>query len=517
MNKQKFNCAIELHQSGDLNKAIDIYFDLLATDQLNPYLLFLIGSVYIELALFEEALIFLNRSIELNANNPISYYNLGLAYQSLQRFDEAISLYQLAIQIEPDYVEAHNNLGASFSIVKRFSEALACYDRALALSPADAEVYFNRGVSLVELRRFDEALLNFKKATELRPNYPPAVFNLGVLFQELGFTDEAMLSYKKAIELKADYVEPHYNLALTKLLLGEFQEGWSLYEWRWRRHGVKKRPQDKLWLGIETLKNKKLLIWCEQGFGDVIQFCRYVLMAQSLGAKVIFEVPAQLKIILSTLDKNITIVEIGENLPDFDLQIPIMSLPLAFKTQIDSIPSKTPYLHPNVSTVEEWNKLLGKKIKLRVGLVWSGSDKHERDKSRSIPLAMLEKIIDLQVEVHSLQIDYKINDLQTLKRSHKITQHQENLKNFSDTAALIKNLDLIISVDSSVAHLAGALGKPTWILLSYSPDFRWMLNRADSPWYPSARLFRQPKFGDWGSVINEVYNELENLKNSSLG
>lgn len=511
MNQQKFNYAIELHQSGDLNKAIDIYFALLATDQLNPYLLFLIGSVYIELALFEQALIFLNRSIELNSNNPISYYNLGLAYQSLQRFDEAISLYQLAIQIEPNYAEAHNNLGVSFSQVKKFTEALESYDRALALRPKDAEVYFNRGVSLVELCRLDEALLNFKKATELRPYYPPAVFNIGALFQELGFTDKAMLSYKKAIELKADYIEPHYKLALTKLLLGEFQEGWSLYEWRWRRDGVKKRPQDKLWLGTETLKNKKLLIWCEQGFGDVIQFCRYVLMAQSLGAKVIFEVPAQLKIILSTLDKNITIVEIGKNLPDFDLQIPIMSLPLAFKTQIDSIPSKTPYLHPNVSTVEEWNKLLGKKIKLRVGLVWSGSVKHERDKGRSIPLAMLEKILDLPVELHSLQIDFRAYDYETLQRSQKIILHKESIKDFSDTAALINNLDLIISIDSSVAHLAGALAKPVWIMLPYSPDFRWMLDRNDSPWYPSARLFRQPKIGDWESVINEVFNELIKL------
>ena len=549
--QNKFNSAIEAHQSGSIVKAITLYIDLLETDQLNPQLLFLIGSAHLQLEQFEEAITFLHQSINLYPTNPISYYNLGLSFQSLQRFDEAIYNYQIAIQMQPDYVEAYNNLGVSLSKLKRFNEALKNYQQALLLQPQDAEIYCNRGVIFKELKMFDDALLDFKKSIELRPNYADAYLNQGMLFEAIGLTDKSVSNYKKAIELKPDYADAYSNLgtifhdlgeysealecyekvielkgdcinaywnkSLLMLLNGDYEEGWNLYEWRWRRdkNEARRHINKPIWLGINSIKDKKVLVWSEQGLGDCIQFCRYVFLMQSLGAKIILEVPFQLKIILSTLDKNITIIEKGQPLPDFDLQVPMMSLPLAFKTAVDTIPAKAPYLFSNDKFNKRWKKFLGNTNKFRVGLAWSGSENHTKDKKRSIPLKIIEKLLCLPLEFHSLQINYKESDFEILKLNPKIFQHQKNIKDFSDTAALINNLDLVISVDTSVAHLAGALGKPIWILLSYSPDFRWMLNRKNSPWYSSAQLFRQSRVDDWETVIDEVWVELKKLTSSN--
>ena len=269
-----------------------------------------------------------------------------------------------------------------------------------------------------------------------------------------------------------------------------------------------------LWLGEESLINKTLLVESEQGIGDVIQFCRYIPLLANSNTKIIMETPKTLYSIIKTLGPNVKIIEQGKELPHFDYHIPIMSLPLAFKTSLNDIPKNIPYLFVDDQKRKIWKEELGEQKKIRLGLAWSGSKIHKKDKNRSLLLRELSCIFQLPLELHSLQKEIREIDKLTLVEFNQIYQHQEKLDDFSDTAALIEKMDLIISVDTSIAHLAGALGKPIWILLPFNPDFRWMLNVKNSPWYPSARLFRQPKIGDWESVINEVFTELTKLISS---
>ena len=265
-----------------------------------------------------------------------------------------------------------------------------------------------------------------------------------------------------------------------------------------------------LWLGKGSLHNKTLLVESEQGFGDVIQFVRYIPMLENIGAKVILEVPKVMTSIIKSLHGNFLVIEKGKLLPHFDYHISIMSLPLAFNTSINSIPASIPYLFSDKTKREYWNKKFNKKIKPRIGLVWSGSINHTNDKNRSLLLKDFEPILQLPFEFHSIQKEVRENDQKTLFEFNQVHQHQDELNDFSDTAALIEEMDLIISVDTSVAHLAGALGKNVWILLSYHPDYRWMLDRKDSPWYPTCTLFRQSKIDDWSDVVLEITSNLQN-------
>ena len=298
-----------------------------------------------------------------------------------------------------------------------------------------------------------------------------------------------------------------------KLLTGQYEEGWKLYEWRRQAKTTKnnyKLYNQPLWLGKESLQNKILLVEAEQGLGDIIQFCRYIPMLENIGAKVILEIPRTLTSIIKTMPSNLLILEKRQSLPHFDYHIPIMSLPHAFNTNTQNIPASIPYLFSDKVKREYWNKKLSKKTKPRVGLVWSGSTAHRNDKSRSLPLKDLEPVLELPFEFHSLQKEVRENDQKTLFEFNQVHQHQDELNDFSDTAALIEEMDLIISVDTSVAHLAGALGKDVWILLSYHPDYRWMLVRNDSPWYPTCTLFRQSKIDDWTELIFEIISNLKN-------
>jgi hypothetical protein len=266
-----------------------------------------------------------------------------------------------------------------------------------------------------------------------------------------------------------------------------------------------------LWLGHQTIVGKTLLIYAEQGLGDVIQFCRYATTVEALGAKVIVEVPAPLVPLISTLKGNFTIVEQGKPLPAFDLQCPVMSLPLAFKTSVATIPAEVPYLYADSGKQKVWQERLGNKTRIRVGLVWSGTKDHKNDHNRSIPLKLMKPLMRLPIEFHVLQKDIRSEDAVVLSQLKKMYSHQAELHDFSDTAALVQEMDLVISVDTSVAHLAGALAKSVWILLPFMPDYRWMLDRADSPWYPTATLVRQPAIGDWTSVILEITKRLETM------
>jgi hypothetical protein len=310
-------------------------------------------------------------------------------------------------------------------------------------------------------------------------------------------------------------VEAHWNEALLRLLTGDFSRGWAKYEWRWRNESLALSTRNfsqPLWLGAEAIDGKTILLHSEQGLGDTIQFCRYVPLVAARGARVILEVERPLHEIMTNLAGATEVISKGDALPDFDFHCPLLSLPLAFGTHLETIPSLTSYLRAPGQTLKHWQARLGPKARPRIGLVWSGRPAHKNDQNRSISLRSLLPLLDIEATFVSLQKDVRSDDAAVLKECNDVLHFGDELKDFSDTAALILQLDLVISVDTSVAHLAGALGEPVWILLPYNPDWRWLLDRDDSPWYPSARLFRQQQIGNWAGVIDQVKNELRSVR-----
>jgi Glycosyltransferase family 9 (heptosyltransferase) len=301
---------------------------------------------------------------------------------------------------------------------------------------------------------------------------------------------------------------------MLRLLIGDFDRGWVKYEWRWKTESLalpKRNFSQPLWLGAEALDGKAILLHSDQGFGDTIQFCRYVPLVAERGARVILEVPRPLRELMSTLTGAEQIVSSGNPLPDFDMHCPLLSLPLAFGPQLETIPAATPYLRASSQSLMNWDTRLGSKHHRRIGLVWSGSPTHKNDQNRSIRLSSLLSLLDIEATFVSLQKDVRDDDVTILKNRSDLLHFGDALENFSDTAALISNLDVVISVDTSVAHLAGALAKPVWVLLPFVPDWRWLLDRNDSPWYPTARLFRQDDARAWDNVIARVHAALYEL------
>jgi hypothetical protein len=325
--------------------------------------------------------------------------------------------------------------------------------------------------------------------------------------------DEALTSYRKSIALKPDYALAHWSLAVNRLRFGDFKTGWAEGEWRWKCPGlpiIERKFGCPLWLGAEPIRGKTILLHSDQGLGDALQFCRYVPLVAAMGAHVILEVQSELRELVSGLDGVSTVVPRGEALPDFDLHCPLASLPLAFDTSVDTIPSTTPYVSVG-DYAQAWKNRLTSVRSPRVGLVWSGNPDHNNDRNRSIALETLLPLLDADVGFVSLQKDARQADRAILDQRKEILDLGPELKSFVDTAAVVSHLDLVISVDTSVAHLAGALGRPVWILLPYVPDWRWLLHRTDSPWYPTARLFRQSETRDWRTVIQQVCTELNSL------
>jgi tetratricopeptide (TPR) repeat protein len=389
--------------------------------------------------------------------------------------------------------------------------AIKDYESAIALR-ADIEPFFtNLGNIYRDVHRFDEALVCHERACSLSPESVTPKNNLALTFKDLGRFSEALESYDRALSLEPDSAEVNWNKSLLLLLQGNYAEGWPLYEWRLKRDELSAdypQFQQPLWRGEMELSGKRLLIHVEQGLGDMVQFCRFVPELVSRGAEVILQVQKPLMPLISTLVSDISLIAKGDPLPEFDLYCPLMSLPYALGLTTETIPSFDSYLSADPLKVEDWHNKLGPSNLLRVGVVWSGRPEHKNDHNRSISLDALSPILDLPVEWHSLQKEYRASDVDLLSTLDQLHQHQEALSDFSDTAALIENMDLVVTVDTSVAHVACALGKPTWVLLPYLSDFRWLLDRSDSPWYPSATLYRQKEPGDWSPVFAKLTEDL---------
>ena len=459
---------------------------------------------------FEEAVESYETAIALKADYATAYSNRGNALQSLKRFENAIESYGEAIILRPDYGDAYNNCGVALKSLGRFDEALQNFETAIALLPARAGLHNNRGNALLGLKRFEEAIESYDTAIALSPHYPDAYDNRGVALKELKRFDEAMESFGKALALKQDHHEAIYNRALVHLLMGRYEIGWRDYEARKSaRASAGNRNWGKpLWLGETDISGKTILVDWEQGFGDVIQMCRYISLLKTAGARVLFLPQKKLQTLMRGLNADVCIMDHNTVIPQFiDLHCPIMSLPLAFKTDIRSIPSAS-YITADEEKVTAWKHRLGRKTKPRVGVVWRGNVLP--DKGRSIALERFQRLFNTCLEFISLQKE--VTDAERVRLDDAGVLHVGHaFADFSDTAALCVLMDLVISIDTSVAHLAGALGVPVWVLLSWVPDWRWLLDRDDSPWYPSMRLFRQTAREDWNGVLERVELELNEL------
>jgi tetratricopeptide (TPR) repeat protein len=500
------------HQLNKLDEAKALYEQVLAKDSTNASALELLGLVHFSLCNYEQSLVYYLEAIQQNPTNPEVHHNIGNVLAELGRLEEAVFSFDTCLALDPNNSAVHRNKGIALFQLDRLDHALESYDQALALGLTEAPVYKDRGVILSKLDRQEEALANYAIAEGQGSLCAQGYHNLGGVLGAFGCVDDALASYNKALSLRPDYQSAHWNKSILLLLRGEYLEGWSLYEWRSRGDdALAKFPSfsQPSWRGEGDISGKRLLIHAEQGFGDLIQFSRYAPMVLSKGAEVILEVPKPLVTVMQTLHPEVSIAVQGEPLPEFDVHCPVMSLPYAFKTTVETVPSSDRYLSADPAKVALWREKLDATSAKRVGLVWSGSATHKNDHNRSIALSDLLPLLDTPCEWHSLQKEYREGDLAVLEGVPQLHQHQDDLIDFSDTAALIECLDLVITVDTSVAHLAGAMGKPVWILLPTRPDFRWMLDRTDTPWYPSAQLFRQSEAGDWLPLIKRLADELK--------
>jgi len=474
---------------------------------------------------------------------------LGHMHLQHRRMDEAVLHFQRALQLYPQYLEAANSCGKLLFDLGRHAQALACLDSAAKLNANSADLHQIRGDCLQQLSRFEEAeaayetsialdssladthnklgalhaklgrldlaLACFDRALELQPAFSAALSNKALILLNLQLVDEAFATYRRALTIDPDNAVATYNLATLQLLTGDFEQGWLGREARWKfPTGFLNRGfSQSLWLGDQPVEGKTVLLHADEGFGDAIQFARYATMVAALGARVILEVQPQIRPLLAGVPGVTICVDrpSAASLP-FDLHCPLGTLPLAFKTRLDTIPSPEPYLPaPPMARVKAWQDRLGAHDRFRVGLVWSGNPHHKSDLDRSIALRTLVPLLDCDAQLVSLQKGARDWDRAFLGERPDIVDLTDQLGDFSDTAALISCLDLVISVDTSVAHLAGALGAPVWTMLPLNPDWRWLLDRDDTPWYRSMKLFRQPKRGDWASVVDNIRRELEGL------
>jgi tetratricopeptide (TPR) repeat protein len=511
------NLGLALHGSGRQEDAIERYEQALVINPDYAEVFNNLGNALRELDKQQEAINHYEKALILNRDFAEAYNNLGLVIQDLDRQEESTKHFKKAIVIKPDYAEAHNNLGNALKEINQQEEAIKHYKQALIIRPDYVETRTNLGLMYHEMGELEEAIKQYEQALIIRPDYAEAHYQLGNTLQELARLEEAIKHYQLAISIKPDYAEAHYNMGLTYLLKGALREGWRNYEWRYKTKKFKhyKRVIDKpKWNGT-SLKNRTILIHAEQGLGDTIQFIRYAPIVANTGGNVIVECHPGIIHLFESYKNSVTFIGKGEPLPDFDVHCSLLSLPGILNTTIDTIPSEINYIHTDKRLASSWKEKLSNSNKFKIGIFWQGNKNHNRDKFRSIPLKNFESLlsfseidfINLQKgEGHEQVIEYGFSNLIT-----DYTAEMDNEERFSDTAALMQSLDLVIGTDTAIIHLAGAMGIPTWLLLPFHPDWRWMLKIEDTPWYPTMRLFRQEEIGNWHTVVKKIERELEKM------
>jgi tetratricopeptide (TPR) repeat protein len=502
-------------QSGHMGEAYRLMSAALKIKPDAPDALMNLANVLHALKRDGEALAALDKALALRPGDPGTIHHRGNALITLNRPAEALDCFEAVLAREPRHVDALINRGVALAALDRPAEALASFDAALASAPSPAGALYNRGNALLALGRNAEALAAFDRTLAATPNHVGALNNRGRALQGLNRHDEAVKSLDRAIALQKDYADAHFNRALSLLTLGDLARGFAEYEWRWKRSGMvdsRRNYRGALWLGEYPLGGKTILLHAEQGLGDTVQFARYAPLLARGGAKVVLEVQAELKPLLSALDGVAACHARGETLPLYDVHCPLGSLPLALKTDGASIPAEIPYLHADETRLAKWRPRLEALPGKRVALAWAGHARHANDRNRSIALHQLAPLFALDgIAIVSIQRELRDGDASALARFPRVTHLGEELADMADTAAVIALADLTLAVDTSVAHVAGAMGCPLSVMLPFTPDWRWTLQGEHSPWYPRARLYRQPIAGDWQSVIAAVCGDLANL------
>ncbi|MDP6748169.1 MAG: tetratricopeptide repeat protein [Candidatus Poribacteria bacterium] len=537
------NQAISLHQEGNLKEAEKKYDYILKIDPTHAVSLNLLGVVLSQTNRHHDAIDLIRQALAINPEYTEAYNNLGMALQATKQLDSAIDSYLCSLKLDPHFISGHYNLGNTYKERDRFDEAIDSYCKTLALNPRHLSAYINLGIVYREQGKFTEAINCYQRALELDPNFADTHNNLGNVYREqekfveaincyqraleldpnsgtihnslgifhkdLGKVDEAIECYQRALELKPTNPQINTNLAMTLLLKGDFENGWKLNEWR-----LKQQQRDFLqpfWDG-SSFEDKTLLIYSEQGLGDTIQFVRFLPTLAKMGNKIAIQCQDQLKTLLQPLESLSHLVGVfnsTDKLPHFDICLPLMSLPYVLGiSHPDKIPNYVPYLYPNQDNCYD----LPNSPNLKVGLVWAGNPSHKNDRYRSIELKQFIPLFKIpDCEFYSLQVGERVSELRIIDKERSIVDLGEKFADFSDTASALSQLDLLISVDTSVAHLAGAMAKPVWNLLPANPDWRWLLDREETPWYPTMRLFRQKELGQWDDVIEKIRLELANL------
>lgn len=481
-----------------------------------------------------------------------AYNNLGNAQLALGQAREAAETYRQALTLQPDYMDALGNLAGALNAQGRFEDALQHARAALGLDSGFVEARNSAGLALVRLGRVEEGIEEFRAAIAQRPDYVEALSNLGNALHTVLRDGEALSAYARALEksprhlaalsgragtyasmhrkaeasaafdaalaVDGNNAETHFELSLFLLRNGDLAAGWKEYEWRWRKADFTSRPRNfsqPQWDGTQSLPGKTILLHAEQGLGDTIQFCRFAAIVRAHGARVVLEVQRPLVNLMRSLDGVDVLIAQGDASPDFDLHCPLLSLPGALSTTLETVPAKLPYLAPTSEVAAGWAGRLLEDKSWRVGLAWAGSRTHKYDRARSLLLAQLNDLLAVPgVRFYSLHHELSEEDARRVDATPNLIAFGDELTGFDATAGLAAQLDLVISVDTSLAHLAGALGRPLWLLLGYTPDWRWLLDRVDSPWYPGARLFRQRAPGAWDEVLARVAGELRSITTS---
>tara|TARA_Y100000389_G_scaffold197476_1_gene232152 strand:+ start:389 stop:1846 length:1458 start_codon:yes stop_codon:yes gene_type:complete len=478
------NKAVKLHIKGELDKAKEIYEKIIKFDQ----------------------------------NNLIANGNLGALLNAKKNYKNALYFLENALTIKPNYLEALNNKGISLRGLNQHEEALKLYDQILNIKPNYINALNNKGNCLRNLNSIDEAINIYNRALKLKPNFVDALYNLAICFHSIGNFDEAIKNYNKTIEFYPEFIDAHYNLGMIQLLKGNFHDGLKNYEWRKKRNPLKEAlkliDKKKEWDGSDTLKNKEIFIYKEQGLGDYIQYSRYLPIIYNMGAKIILDVPKSIKALIDTMNFEYKIMD-KPNTRQYDYCCSLISLPYLLGTELNNIPNNIPYIFTPKNERDNWLKKLKTNKEYLVGIKWSGNPNNKEDKNRSMKLKEIKPLLNLPFQFHCLDFELNDEDKKVLSENQNIVFHGKNLLGMEKTAGLIENLDLVISVDTSIAHISSSIGKPVWLLLSYLHDSRWMLNRDDSPWYPNLIIIKQTRHKNWSEVIKIVYKKLKNHFNKS--
>ena len=522
--------AVELHQAGRLREAELCYRRILEQDPENADVFHLLGLIAHQTGQQDAAVSLIQKAIERKPRSPLFHMNLANVYRYIQDFDQAMLSYLEAVRLKPDYIEAYDKillLKPDFAEVYvhrgnarlnrgMASEAIADFKQAVEYRPDSAAAWNNLGTALERTAgNPDDIIASYRRAIALKTDFFEAFNNLGVTFQYLNQYEEAIEHYRQAIRIQPDFEEAHFNLSLVLLVTGRFSAGWEEYEWR-----IKKQDWQSLcphefsiprWDGT-PFPGKTLFVYDEQGLGDTLQFVRYLPMVRALGGKVVLETAEPLLELLKSAeiaDEIISRPFSSDPNACFDYHVPLLSLPGMFRTCPDTIPAKIPYLAASPKKSAYWRNRIDPS-RLAIGIVWSGKPSHRNDRNRSCPFSKFKALLAIPgIQVIGLQKGAAASQAAELPPDSGFENVGHRLGHFDDTAGLIESLDLVITVDTSVAHLAGAMGKPVWVLVPFAPDWRWLLDRSDTPWYPTMRLFRQPKAGDWDAVFRKVKKELK--------